>query len=104
MIKPTLIRRQTGVVRTNCVDCLDRTNAAQFVIGKCALAHQVSIFQEEVILNFELIYKNVQYTIINICNSNIHIFILIKFICNSYMLLVFLVTHLCLLILMQLIY
>lgn len=34
-------RRQHGVVRTNCIDCLDRTNAAQFVIGKCALGHQL---------------------------------------------------------------
>ncbi|KAJ3086360.1 phosphatidylinositol-3,5-bisphosphate 5-phosphatase, partial [Quaeritorhiza haematococci] len=34
-------RRQNGVVRTNCIDCLDRTNAAQFVIGKCALGHQL---------------------------------------------------------------
>jgi hypothetical protein len=34
-------RRQHGVVRTNCIDCIDRTNTAQFVIGKCALAHQV---------------------------------------------------------------
>lgn len=25
---------QTGVVRVNCVDCLDRTNTAQFAIGK----------------------------------------------------------------------
>lgn len=32
---------QTGLVRTNCVDCLDRTNTAQFAIGKCALAHQL---------------------------------------------------------------
>lgn len=32
---------QHGVVRTNCIDCLDRTNAAQFVLGKAALAHQV---------------------------------------------------------------
>merc|ERR1712129_416180 len=29
--------KQTGIVRTNCVDCLDRTNTAQFVIGKVAL-------------------------------------------------------------------
>ena len=35
---------QTGVIRTNCVDCLDRTNTAQFVIGKCALAFQVYFF------------------------------------------------------------
>ncbi|KAJ3343373.1 phosphatidylinositol-3,5-bisphosphate 5-phosphatase [Gonapodya sp. JEL0774] len=34
-------RRQNGVVRTNCVDCIDRTNAAQFVIGKCALGQQL---------------------------------------------------------------
>ncbi|CAC5356847.1 FIG4 [Mytilus coruscus] len=32
---------QTGVVRTNCVDCLDRTNTAQFAIGKAALAYQL---------------------------------------------------------------
>ncbi|KAI9193603.1 Sac phosphatase domain-containing protein [Polychytrium aggregatum] len=34
-------RCQNGVVRTNCIDCLDRTNAAQFVIGKCALGYQL---------------------------------------------------------------
>ncbi|XP_023583415.1 polyphosphoinositide phosphatase isoform X2 [Trichechus manatus latirostris] len=34
-------RRQTGVLRTNCVDCLDRTNTAQFMVGKCALAYQL---------------------------------------------------------------
>lgn len=34
-------RIQTGVLRTNCVDCLDRTNSAQFVAGKCALAYQL---------------------------------------------------------------
>ncbi|XP_023245586.1 polyphosphoinositide phosphatase isoform X2 [Copidosoma floridanum] len=32
---------QTGIIRTNCVDCLDRTNTAQFVIGKCALGYQL---------------------------------------------------------------
>lgn len=32
---------QNGVVRSNCIDCLDRTNAAQFVIGKRALAYQL---------------------------------------------------------------
>lgn len=34
---------QNGIIRVNCVDCLDRTNTAQFVIGKCALAYQVRI-------------------------------------------------------------
>lgn len=35
------VHLQHGVVRTNCIDCLDRTNAAQFVIGKKALALQL---------------------------------------------------------------
>lgn len=38
---PNEITFQTGLVRVNCVDCLDRTNTAQFAIGKCALAHQL---------------------------------------------------------------
>lgn len=33
---------QEGVCRTNCIDCLDRTNTAQFVIGKRALGHQLA--------------------------------------------------------------
>jgi hypothetical protein len=33
---------QTGVIRVNCVDCLDRTNTAQFAVGKCTLGFQVS--------------------------------------------------------------
>ncbi|KAF1821726.1 Polyphosphoinositide phosphatase, factor-induced gene 4 [Dissoconium aciculare CBS 342.82] len=32
---------QNGIARTNCIDCLDRTNAAQFVIGKHAFALQL---------------------------------------------------------------
>ena len=29
---------QTGVLRVNCVDCLDRTNTAQFIAGKVWVA------------------------------------------------------------------
>ncbi|KRY93781.1 Polyphosphoinositide phosphatase, partial [Trichinella pseudospiralis] len=32
---------QSGIPRTNCVDCLDRTNVAQFVTGKVAFAYQL---------------------------------------------------------------
>lgn len=32
---------QTGVLRTNCIDCLDRTNAFQFATSKVAFSHQV---------------------------------------------------------------
>ena len=35
------LQLQRGIVRTNCIDCLDRTNAAQFVISKKALGHQL---------------------------------------------------------------
>ena len=34
-------RGQHGIVRVNCVDCLDRTNTAQFIMGKCALGYQL---------------------------------------------------------------
>ncbi|KAG1466510.1 hypothetical protein G6F56_004675 [Rhizopus delemar] len=39
--KQKKIYRQNGVLRTNCIDCLDRTNAAQFLMGKCALGYQL---------------------------------------------------------------
>lgn len=39
--RTTTPKVQNGVARTNCIDCLDRTNAAQFVIGKRALGHQL---------------------------------------------------------------
>lgn len=32
---------QKGVLRTNCLDCLDRTNVAQFTYGLAALANQL---------------------------------------------------------------
>ncbi|CDK29343.1 unnamed protein product [Kuraishia capsulata CBS 1993] len=46
---------QQGVCRTNCIDCLDRTNAAQFVIGKRALGHQLHAlgFIEDTYLEYD---------------------------------------------------
>ena len=32
---------QRGVVRTNCIDCLDRTNVAQFAVGRTLLRQQL---------------------------------------------------------------
>jgi len=37
----TNLTLQRGVCRTNCIDCLDRTNACQFIIAKRALGHQL---------------------------------------------------------------
>lgn len=34
---------QRGVLRTNCIDCLDRTNVGQFSIGVHALAKQLYV-------------------------------------------------------------
>lgn len=35
------VQLQRGVVRTNCIDCLDRTNVAQFCVGRCLLQRQL---------------------------------------------------------------
>eukprot|EP00800_Vazella_pourtalesii_P020462 TRINITY_DN7247_c0_g1_i1.p1 TRINITY_DN7247_c0_g1~~TRINITY_DN7247_c0_g1_i1.p1 ORF type:complete len:628 (+),score=140.59 TRINITY_DN7247_c0_g1_i1:38-1921(+) len=60
-------RDQAGVVRVNCVDCLDRTNTAQFMIGKCALGFQLYAlgvvddpqlnFDSDVVKMFEEMYE-----------------------------------------------
>ncbi|AFM98004.1 Sac-like phosphoinositide polyphosphatase [Encephalitozoon hellem ATCC 50504] len=38
---------QSGVIRTNCIDCLDRTNISQFVIGELMFEKQISHFNIE---------------------------------------------------------
>ncbi|OMO86385.1 hypothetical protein COLO4_21206 [Corchorus olitorius] len=38
-VKPPTFQR--GVLRTNCIDCLDRTNVAQYAYGLAALGHQL---------------------------------------------------------------
>ncbi|KAM1155916.1 hypothetical protein ACFX11_027029 [Malus domestica] len=38
-VKPSMF--QSGVLRTNCIDCLDRTNVAQYAYGLAALGHQL---------------------------------------------------------------
>lgn len=37
---------QTGVVRTNCMDCLDRTNVVQSIFGRYMLFHQLSTISD----------------------------------------------------------
>ena len=38
---PAVLSRQTGVTRSNCMDCLDRTNVSQSALGKWALNKQL---------------------------------------------------------------
>ncbi|VEU41306.1 unnamed protein product [Pseudo-nitzschia multistriata] len=40
---PTFAMEQTGVLRTNCIDCLDRTNVAQFSAGVEAMEQQLVV-------------------------------------------------------------
>ncbi|VVA91635.1 unnamed protein product [Arabis nemorensis] len=40
-LKADIFLLQNGVLRTNCIDCLDRTNFAQYAHGLVALAHQL---------------------------------------------------------------
>jgi hypothetical protein len=40
---PTFAMEQEGVLRTNCIDCLDRTNVAQFSAGVEALGQQLVV-------------------------------------------------------------
>jgi len=40
-LEPNVCFRQRGVMRVNCIDSLDRTNVAQFCVGKCALGYQL---------------------------------------------------------------
>ena len=35
------VQVQHGVLRTNCIDCLDRTNVAQFAYGLAAMGQQL---------------------------------------------------------------
>ncbi|KAF7135876.1 hypothetical protein RHSIM_Rhsim08G0242700 [Rhododendron simsii] len=39
IVKPLMF--QSGVLRTNCIDCLDRTNVAQYAYGLVALGYQL---------------------------------------------------------------
>lgn len=34
---------QKGIIRVNCIDCLDRTNVAQYCVGKIAMKKQLAV-------------------------------------------------------------
>ncbi|KAI7898623.1 SacI homology domain-containing protein [Cokeromyces recurvatus] len=64
---PIVYCKQTGVFRTNCMDCLDRTNVVQSAFGRCVLNLQlmrfgISEYPEQGIKyydQFERIFNNV---------------------------------------------
>lgn len=63
-------RLQHGIIRTNCVDCLDRTNTAQFAVGKHALGHQVSFFILSLCKQDVCIIQRIIFTILWNLNNN----------------------------------
>ncbi|CAH9137529.1 unnamed protein product [Cuscuta epithymum] len=50
--KPLML--QKGVLRTNCIDCLDRTNVAQYAYGLAALGHQLCALGVTTTTNIDL--------------------------------------------------
>lgn len=61
-------KKQTSVVRTNCMDCLDRTNVVQSVVARWALNRQLRDIgilgadeKFETFDNFELLFRNGKY-------------------------------------------
>lgn len=72
---PILRKTQTSMIRTNCMDCLDRTNVVQSTLSRWVLNRQlreVGVLQStEVIENdeqFMQLFRNSKRVKINICN------------------------------------
>lgn len=64
-VKGEKLKEQTGVVRTNCIDCLDRTNVTQSMIGRKILErqlNQIGIFGDDDAISaysfFDACFKN----------------------------------------------
>jgi hypothetical protein len=65
---PRVYQRQSSVVRTNCMDCLDRTNVVQSVISRWVLSRQLQELgilapgeQFESHEQFEHLFRNGKY-------------------------------------------
>src|SRR2546423_764686 len=60
-----MVKQQTSVIRTNCMDCLDRTNVVQSMFARLALTRQLSdvgVFKStdriDQFPDFERMYRN----------------------------------------------
>lgn len=56
---PTLVLQQEGVFRTNCLDCLDRTNLIQTIISQMAIEAFLSHRNERAATDFWMRHSNV---------------------------------------------
>ncbi|XP_071104406.1 synaptojanin-2-like [Haliotis cracherodii] len=61
--KSGIKRQQTGTIRTNCVDCLDRTNSVQSMIGMEILPKQIESLglanKPQMLSRFQEVYKQI---------------------------------------------
>ncbi|KAL5289697.1 SYNJ1 family protein [Megaselia abdita] len=57
-----VVEEQSGTIRTNCLDCLDRTNCVQTYFGLYVLCEQLKLIgigdKKQIISRFEEIFKN----------------------------------------------
>ncbi|VVC91345.1 unnamed protein product [Leptidea sinapis] len=61
----TVLLRQTGVFRTNCVDCLDRTNVVQSMLARrhlTALLRLLVITNDDQIPHFDVLFNSTMRT------------------------------------------
>ncbi|KAM8882787.1 phosphatidylinositol-3-phosphatase SAC1-A [Synchiropus picturatus] len=72
--KDEVVLQQRGVFRSNCMDCLDRTNVIQSMLARCSLQSQLKRLgvlnvgqQIEAQTDFETIYKNAWADNANAC-------------------------------------
>lgn len=72
-------RGQRGIVRVNCVDCLDRTNTAQFIVGKCALGYQLYAIgvTDTPVLEFEC--DTMRFVLLFVVCKCVHVRVCVRF-------------------------
>ena len=50
-----LIQKQNGIIRTNCIDCLDRTNVVQSIISKKIIENQI----KNISIEFDSLFRGI---------------------------------------------
>lgn len=77
-------RRQEGVFRTNCIDCLDRTNVVQGLFAKHVLHDQLVVSSLFLITGWKsLITKGLYTRIVYLCDNYMKKCILKENICDD---------------------
>ena len=65
-----VVEQQNGVFRTNCIDCLDRTNVVQSMIARYVLEKQLQAIGVLGVENHITDYSDFEYTFKNVWADN----------------------------------